>query len=350
MISPITARHTRASQRALRDPQVGADSNDDHPCSGPQVGNEPENALRATARGSPWNGARPGERIDQRPHRSTHRKDEALPTRPLHRDSWEVDHGKFPEKVASTTCWERWRNSGRSLLDQAWRLKDADPVARASTSLARMCDEENTVHLPRRASPTVSRNAASISGSRVPLVGSSRIRSSGRVAKAAISWIFCRLPLVVPDAFVRLKMESLDQHLSGIVDRTVRPAEELEALPAGQREASWLTGHIGERPMHRTDCHAPTPKSAAVPDVARCEGRAAAGSSSSSRHRWTREAPLHLPRGNGEIQRVQRDGRSVSLRKTAGADRCRGGTGGGHRVDHAVPVGLRPGSATPLPA
>jgi hypothetical protein len=62
----------------------------------------------------------------------------------------------------------------------------------ASTSL-RMCEERKTVWPRCLASWTVSRNATSINGSR-PLVGSSRISRSARLANAAISWTFCRLP------------------------------------------------------------------------------------------------------------------------------------------------------------
>ena len=128
----------------------------------------------------------------------------------------------------------------------------------------------------------------------------------------------------------------------------MQSAEELEALPAGERGPKlWLTGHIGELPVHpdgipprvRTEQRGSSRrgplKAEQQPDRRRLPGTV-----------WT-EKPVHLPRGNGEIQRVQRDGRSVSLRKTAGADRCRGGTGGGHRLDHDVPVGLRPSPRFP---
>ena len=62
----------------------------------------------------------------------------------------------------------------------------------ASTSL-RMCEDRNTVWPRSLASSMHARNATSISGSR-PLVGSSSSSKSARVASAAISTTFWRLP------------------------------------------------------------------------------------------------------------------------------------------------------------
>ena len=63
----------------------------------------------------------------------------------------------------------------------------------ASTSTS-WCELRNTVCPRSAASPMHRRNSRSISGSS-PLVGSSSTSSGARVAKAATSATFCRLPV-----------------------------------------------------------------------------------------------------------------------------------------------------------
>ena len=106
----------------------------------------------------------------------------------------------------------------------------------ASTSL-RMCDDNNTVCPRSRASPTHARNTCSMSGSS-PVVGSSKSSRSARLANAAISKIFCRLPWLYARApSCRVQGGSVRSARSRYASST-EPwilAQEVECLGAGQR-------------------------------------------------------------------------------------------------------------------
>ena len=92
----------------------------------------------------------------------------------------------------------------------------------ASTS-ASWCELRNTVCPRSRPRATQRRNSRSISGSR-PLVGSSSTSSGARVANAATSATFCRLPVeYVPARLVEIQLEPLDQLVAvGQVDARAR--------------------------------------------------------------------------------------------------------------------------------
>jgi hypothetical protein len=116
----------------------------------------------------------------------------------------------------------------------------------ASTSL-RMCEERNTVWPRCLASCTLSRKATSISGSR-PLVGSSRIKSTGRAASAATSCTFWRLPFDSARTFFEVSSlnRSTSRSLVGAVGSPVQAGEELECLGTVEgRPEERLPGDVG---------------------------------------------------------------------------------------------------------
>jgi hypothetical protein len=96
-----------------------------------------------------------------------------------------------------------------------------------------MCEESRIVWPRALASSAQWRNSTSISGSK-PLVGSSKISKSARVASAAISWTFCRLPFDNARTFLRGSRSTRAMSSSRYAYRlTVQSGEEVQGLRAG---------------------------------------------------------------------------------------------------------------------
>ena len=184
----------------------------------------------------------------------------------------------------------------------------------ASTSL-RMCEERKTVWPRSLASRTVSRKATSISGSR-PLVGSSRISRSARVANAATSCTFWRLPFESARTFLCVsswkRSTSTSRYATSV--EPCRRGEEVERLRAGQRRPQErLAGDVGDAPVrgHRV---APRVDRRTARRGRRWAGagRAAAGSSSSCPPRWARGSRRpRPPRPRGRARRARASRRSA---------------------------------------
>ncbi len=217
----------------------------------------------------------------------------------------------------------------------------------ASTSL-RMCDDSSTVCPRSRASRTHSRNTCSMIGSR-PVVGSSSRSRSARLANAATSSTFWRLPWLYARTFLSgVEREPLDElGAVRVVDRAVDRAEEPQRLRAGQRRPEVrLARHVREPPVDRGRV---VPR-VEIEDASRGprwrgSGRAGARSSSTSRRRSGRGSrrPRRL-RSRGRARRARRSARSASTGARSARPRPRDGSP--RRVDARTPhvAACRPGS------
>ena len=158
------------------------------------------------------------ERRDQRSDRARDLEAQRVRARRLH--AWTPasggERGAGPvERRPRPSARSRWRSSReRSLVDEPAGPQDPDAVAQRLDLAEDVRGEEHRLAAllaPRRSD---SRKATSISGSR-PLVGSSSSSSSARVASAAISWTFWRLPFDSARIFLRgVELEPLDERVA----------------------------------------------------------------------------------------------------------------------------------------
>ena len=174
-----------------------------------------------------------------------------------------------------STVWAlRWRSSGSVPCSTSRPLRRMPTRSHSASTSLRMCEERKTVCPRALASWTVSRKATSMSGSR-PLVGSSRISRSARLAKAATSCTFWRLPFDRARTF--LSVSSAKRSMSDVavvvVARAAHARQQGERLGARQRRPQvGLAGHVGDAPVRARPrrVQASRPNSSARPSVGRC--------------------------------------------------------------------------------
>ncbi len=231
--------------------------------------------------------------------------------------------GVAPANVTSTVCAARWRSCASVPSSTSLPLPRMPTRSHSASTSLRMCEERKTVCPRCLASCTHSRNAISISGSR-PDVGSSSSSSSARVASAAISCTFWRLPFDSARIFLRVSSwKRSHEHVAvGDVGAAVHAREELERLGARQRRPQeGLAGDVGDTAV-RGDGVAP---GVDAEQLTEARGGPVQPEQQPDRGRLAgavgTEVAVHLAALHRQVERVERERVAVALAQALRADR-----------------------------
>ena len=289
-------------------------------------------APRATARASSGADAGVGERAQQRLHRARRRRTRPSGRRRRRCSRPRAATGRAAGAVELGVDVERGEAAEHvevpGLDDPSGRAAsrpDRTPP-RPRSGCATTAAPSARGRAPRGRTP---RNTCSMSGSS-PVVGSSSSSRSARLANAAISRTFCRLPWLYARIFLSAtsSKRSIELVAVRVVDRAVDVAEEPQRLRAGERRPQVrLARHVREPPVDRRRV-APHVEIEDPRRTRRRAGsaRAAARSSSTSRRRSARGSrtprPLrsrgraverdHVPVALGQLLCANRDGHRAS--------------------------------------
>ena len=216
------------------------------------------------------------------------------PSSDLHVAQPRVRHGDPPGRPAAANSTETRRcvlPSRSAIRSTAISLPSRmiPTLSQTRSTSSSSCEERKTAQPRSRSSRTSARNSSCISGSR-PLVGSSKISSSGRWKRARISPIFWRFPRESsPSGRSRSARKRVGELLGAAGPSIAAQAREQRdrLVPAGRSAVAEVAGQVAEPGADRdaVALDVEAEEAGAAPRSGGA-GRAGCGSSSSCRPRW----------------------------------------------------------------